>query len=184
MRRVFWIVALAGAGVAGALATAHARAIPEVRPFVGAFVPTGAQRDALKDTWLVGGQAALEVADFTHLVGSFGWATNRRSKDVCVYDYTAGVEGFQPLRMTDTWEARPFLGLGLGGRTYVDHGNGDHKEITWGGYGALGTEFQLDRFAVRIEGRDYVTRFRGLTGDDKAKARNDLTFATGVAFHW
>jgi hypothetical protein len=183
MRRT-WVVLIASGLVFGAPATAAASTIPEVRPFAGAFVPTGPQRDFLKDTWLVGAQAALEIADQAHVVGSFAWAPNRTSHDVCVYDYTAGVEGFHAVPMRAGWQFRPFLGLGLGGRTYVDHANSDHKQATWGGYGALGAEFQASRIAIRLEGRQNLTRFTGLTGNDKAEARTDLMIGTGVAFHW
>lgn len=186
MRRILMVCITVGLAL-GAAATAAAAAVamtPEVRPFVGAFVPTGPQRDILKDTWLVGTQAALEIADRAHLVGTFAWAPNRTSRDVCVYDYTAGVEGFRAMPLRGSWELRPFLGLGLGGRTYVNHGDADRRQTTWGGYGALGTEFQMNRIAVRIEGRDFVTRFKGLTGDAAAEARNDIAVATGVAFHW
>jgi hypothetical protein len=183
MRRILIVLVAAGL-VLGAAATALGATIPEVRPFVGAFVPTGPQRDILKDTWLVGGQAALEIADRAHLVGSLAWAPNRTTHDVCVYDYTAGVEGFHALPMRAGWQFRPFLGLGLDGRTYVDHGNADHRENTWGGYGALGTEFQMSRIAIRLEGRQTVTRFKGLTGNDKAEARSDVEIGTGMAFHW
>lgn len=184
MRGRWLIIGLVSAVSLGIAVTAFGRTIPEVRPFVGAFVPTGAQRDVLKDTWLVGGQGALEIADMAHLVGTFAWAPNRTSHDVCVYDYNVGLEGFQRVPMSADWQLRPFLGLGLGGRTYVDHANNSHKETTFGGYGALGTEFQIARIAFRLEGRDYVSRFAGLDGNQKAKARNDMSFATAVAFHW
>jgi hypothetical protein len=52
------------------------------------------------------------------------------------------------------------------------------------GYGALGTELQLARTALRVEARDYVSPFKGLMGGEEAAWRNDVMLAGGFAFHF
>ncbi|MEX2152715.1 MAG: hypothetical protein WD825_05200 [Gemmatimonadaceae bacterium] len=44
-----------------------------IRPFVGAFIPTGDQRDLLEDAVLVGAQASWTVHPNVGLTASFGW---------------------------------------------------------------------------------------------------------------
>ena len=183
MRRIL-IVSLLAIAVAGFAAPAPAAGIPEVRPFVGAFVPTGDQRDVMNDQLLMGLQGGAELAERLHLIGTAAWAPRSGDRKVMLFNYDAGVETFRPFHMGDAWEIRPFLGAGLGGRTYNDHRNNDHLEnyLTW--YGALGSEFQLDRLALRLEARDYVTQFKGLDGNAKEATRNDLAIFSALAIHW
>src|SRR5215207_9218292 len=49
------------------------RSGPEVRPFVGAYVPTGKQRALLKQGVTLGAQAALEFGRGVHAVAAFSW---------------------------------------------------------------------------------------------------------------
>ncbi|HET7224563.1 MAG TPA: hypothetical protein VFK69_02525, partial [Candidatus Eisenbacteria bacterium] len=184
MRRNLFIAALLGCLVIGGATAAFAQMIPEVRPFAGAFVPTGKQRDVLKDTWMIGAQGGVEMAQRLHAIATLAWAANPGGNDPSVFDYNAGIEAFQPIDMSMNWQVRPFAGLGLGARTYVGHGDNTGSETQFAGYGALGTEFQIRRIALRIEGRDYLSRFKGLNGTDRARTGNDLTFSGGVAFHW
>jgi hypothetical protein len=87
------------------------------------------------------------------------------------------------MAMGSSWMIRPFAGAGVGGRTfdYSDVDAGGHTALA--GYGALGTELQTGRFAVRLEARDYVYRFEGLDGTEDATTRNDLTLVLGAALH-
>jgi hypothetical protein len=141
-------------------------------------------RNDLPNAWFMGGQGGLEMNRNLHLVGTVAWMPNRTSRDVSAYAYDAGVESFRPYALGERWEIRPFLGAGLGGRTYVDHGNGDHSETNFAAYGALGTELQLDRLAMRVEARDYLTRFKGLAGELESETRNDLALVSSFVFHW
>ena len=49
-------------------------------------------------------------------------------------------------------------------------------------YGTVGTEFQLNRFALPVEGRDQRTRFKGLSGHDKGSTRNQIALSAGLAW--
>ena len=46
----------------------------EVRPFVGALVPTGDNREVFKDAFLTGFSPAYRVQEHVAVVGTFGWA--------------------------------------------------------------------------------------------------------------
>jgi hypothetical protein len=46
--------------------------------------------------------------------------------------------------------------------------------------GALGGEVGFGRLGLRVEGRDYVSRFEPLIGDGDTKTRNDVTLAAGL----
>jgi len=185
MRRIMLVTAVMATLAAGVPAIAWSGdMIPEVRPFVGAFFPTGAQRVVLDDALLVGGQGGIEMADALHLVGTLAWAPHRTSKGACVYNYDVGVETFRSFDMNARWQARPFVGAGLGGRTYVDHARDDHRETNFLGYAALGTELQHEKLALRVEGRDYISRFKGLSGELEADTRQDIAVVAGLAFHW
>jgi hypothetical protein len=170
-------------------APAEAEGTPEFRLLVGAYVPTGNQADLLGNSMMIGGQVAYELSGSIHLLGTFSYATPENdmpsnTNDVHIYQYDAGAELFQAIDMSNAWTFRPFVGLGLGGRTY-DLKNGDSGSQTNGlGYGALGAEFQKGRLAARFEGRDYVSHFDGLNGEDPASTRNDLMFSGGLSFHF
>jgi len=168
----------------------QAQVTPEVRPFAGAYIPTGDQADVLKSSFLVGIQAAVEVNEALHLLGTFGYATPRPDRpaignDVHIYQYDVGAELFRIIPFSDDrWSFRPFAGAGLGARTHDFKDRSDTDAQTYfAGYGALGAEIQHRRVALRIEARDYVTRFKGLLGNEAAVARNDVMLGAGVAFH-
>jgi len=187
MRTSILAVALLSAVLAGGAARAWGDVTPEIRPYVGVFVPTGDQRDVLKDAVLVGGQAGVEVAQWLHVIGNFGYSGNKAKaqlnrKDVHIYAYDAGVEAFHITKLQNYFQMRPFLGIGAGARTYDPKAGSAQTNVA--GYGALGTELQSGNVAIRLEGRDYLTRFKGLTGDLGTKTRNDMMFMLGAAFHW
>jgi hypothetical protein len=161
---------------------------PEIRPFVGAFVPTGDQRNVLNDAVLTGGQVAVEAANVLHLVGTFAFAGPNFDHKFAgqghmhVYQSDVGAELFRNVAMNNRWKFRPFVGAGLGVRTYDPTSSASAKNYP-AGYGALGAEFQLRRIAVRCETRDYLTRFKGVTGSESASTRNELMLSAGLAYH-
>ena len=46
---------------------------PEIRPFVGVYLPTGAMQDRFKSASMVGVQVGLELNRNFHVLGSVGW---------------------------------------------------------------------------------------------------------------
>jgi hypothetical protein len=184
MRSVLLLVAV----LVSAPVVAQAQVIPEVRPFVGAFIPTGNQADVFDVALLGGAQVAVEAADMLHVVGSFGFSGPKYDNLVAtgghmhIYQIDVGGELFRSMEFNNDWLFRPFVGLGGGVRMYDPTGIGDSKNYP-AGYGAIGAEFQLNRIALRFEGRDYLTRFKGLSGNDPAETRNEVALMAGMAFH-
>ena len=181
---------------ADAQATPSASRVPvakpfEVRPYVGALVATGDQRDLLKDAVLVGAQASYAVTPSVALLGSFGWAPTKdqtfADEKVDLFQYELGVEGRLP-NVTAAWPVvtRPYASLGVGGRTY------DYRDLAGAGartnllgFGAVGLDVgQRDGLiGLRIEARDNVTAFKGLRGElSERTARNDVQLTAGLTF--
>ena len=167
----------------------RAQTIPEIRPFVGAYVPTGDQRNDFKDAVLVGTQVAVEASDRFHVVGTFAFTgpdfnqPTQTSGHMHVYQMDIGGELFRNVDFSNNdWKFRPFLGIGAGVRRYDPTETGDSKNYP-AGYGALGAEFQLNQFALRFETRDYLTQFKGVTGSEPTSTRNEVVFSAGLALH-
>jgi hypothetical protein len=185
MRKLL-VVALCCCAVAPLSAQAPAIR-PEVRPFVGLYTPTGAQRDLFKDAAVLGLQAALEVRPTMHLVGTFGWMESETKfgaveNDVQMLQYDIGAEiGLR--QAWGAWEFKPFVGLGGGARTYLYKADAFKDRTCSVGYAALGAELQLGRAAMRLEGRDNVFCYRAPLAGAKNQTRNDIGVSLGLAYH-
>jgi hypothetical protein len=170
----------------------------EVRPFVGAYLPTGDQRDLLSDVVVLGGQLGYAVTGNLAVLGSIGWAAPKdalgsaaggagrsgRGETVDLFQYDVGVEGRVPgLLGGMTWAVSPFAGVGVGGRTYRYRDlDGSDAQTNVAGYGALGLDVApaAGRLGVRVEARDYVSGFKGLRGEfADRRTRNDVTLTAG-----
>lgn len=187
MKRSMILVAalFAGATVLSAQAT---RIKPEIRPFAGAIIPTGDQRDLFLDAPMAGVSTALELKPSLHVLATFTWVAAQNKYPVAqdnvnIYQYSVGAElGFvKPLG--GRWELRPFAGIGVGGRTYAFQGLGLNDKTCFAGYGALGTEFQIARTALRLEARHNVFRYLSPMPGVSAQTRNDIGLSLGIAYH-
>lgn len=182
--------------VAASVANALEAQIPternfEFRPYVGAYIPTGDQRDLFKDAILAGAQASYRITPQVAITGTVGWSpTEDRltvgSETVDLLQYDVGAELRAPAwRQGESWDFTPFFGLGIGGRTYDYRDREDvDAKTNVAGYGALGGEFGFGQFGLRIEGRDYVSRFEPLTGTGETKTRNDVAVAAGLTIRF
>lgn len=161
----------------------------ELRPFGGVLIPTGELADDFKTATMAGGQVALELSPVFHLMGTAAWTHGHNkfanvTDDVTyVWQFDVGAE-YTYLRVpVGGFMFRPFVGLGVGARTYdYKEANFDTKTCT-AGYGALGTEFQKGNWALRGEARDYLTCYTNPVTDVK-KTRNDVGIALGLAYHF
>jgi len=162
----------------------------ELRPLVGAYIPTGDQRDLLKDAVLVGGQASWRLVPALALTGAFGWSPSKDritagNQTLDIYQYDVGAE----LRTPSAYDAgivdfTPFVGLGVGGRTYSYRDLDVGSKTDFDGYGAIGGDIGFGPLALRIEGRDYVSQFKPLTGTGPTKTRNDIGLAAGIGYRF
>lgn len=173
---------------AAAMAGAQQRIRPEVRPFIGVYVPAGAMRDEFKSAETFGAQVALEISQFMHVVGTVGWTHGHNkfeslSNDVTyIWHYDAGAEFNITREWGASWLIRPFLGAGAGGRTYDYKATNVGTNTCTAAYTALGSELQKNVVALRFEARNYLACFKSpMTAEQKT--RNDVALAFGVAYH-
>lgn len=188
MKRLI-VIAAAVVGLTS-VASAQERTRPfDVEPFVGAYVPTGDQRDLLDDAVTVGLTASYDVHDYVAILGSFSWAPTQvkglaTDEDLDLFQYDVGVEGHYPFALGGGWAVQPFLGLGAGARTYSFRDLDVDAETDFAGYVAAGVGAQRGPLSVRLSARDYVTSFDGLDGSGDDEARNDVSIFAGVGMRF
>jgi hypothetical protein len=159
----------------------------ELRPWMGARIPTGPQKQLFGAAPVFGVQGAIEMTRALHILGSFGWRPGRSKMDVGdrgvdVLEYDAGVEYNLLIPLGERWELKPFAGGGGGARTYLYDAAALESSTPLTAYGSLGTELQRGLGALRIEARGYLHGFSDpLTGD--WDARNEVGLALGFAYH-
>jgi hypothetical protein len=177
----------------------------EIRPFAGGFLPTGAQRDVLKDAAALGGQLGWRFHENFAVTGTFAWAPSKdrttafrsglpgalytgREEQLDVFDYNAGLEARLPVTVGTSWVVAPYVGAGGGARSYHYRDvSGAGTETNPVGYGALGIDLAPSSgpLGVRLEARDNVSGFKGLRGENaERKARNDVQLAGGITFRF
>ena len=157
----------------------------ELRPYAGAFIPTGKQRDLLRDAVIVGGQASYRLNPQFAITGTLGWSPSKDritpgDQKLDVWQYDLGAELRAPSWVSSgAVDFTPFVGLGAGARTYDYRDLDVSAKTNFAGYGVLGGELGFGRIGWRLEARDYVSQFKPFDGGD-SKTRNDVTLATGL----
>ncbi len=161
----------------------------ELRVTSGEFVPTGNQRNALKNAQVTAAQVSWVVRPSFAVTGTFGWA---RSRDLIAIDapkldvFTSdlGVEFRAAQRFADRAVTfSPFAGFGAGMRSYNYRKLDVDATHNLAGYGAAGGELGMGRVGIRLEIRDYATGFKPLTGPGKSDTRNDVVIMAGLRFN-
>lgn len=160
--------------------------VPELRPFAGTYLPAGAHRQLLDRAMTVGAQAALEFGRGVHAVAGFSWIpTERRSSTefqrVEMAQLDLGAEWL--MAAAPGWRVSPLVGAGVGLRAYRNRDESAPSQANLAGYGALGVELAGGRVALRVEGRSYLTAFRGLEGGERTSMRNDATVVVALGYH-
>jgi opacity protein-like surface antigen len=175
--------------LAGATAlTAQSPIMTEFRPFAGANIPTGAQRDVFGDAGMIGAQLALEIKPTLHVLGTFGWVASQSTyavtdNNVNMFTYDVGLEFSFVEPLAGNWELKPFAGIGAGARTYAYRGALPDKSCG-SAYAALGTEFQIAPWAFRLEARDNVFCYQSPLTGVQSETRNDVGLTLGLAYHF
>jgi hypothetical protein len=155
----------------------------------GAFIPTGSQRNFLKDAQVTAAQLAFVVRPTLAITGTLGWARSRdltlsETPKLDVFTSDLGLEA-RPAQ----WFAhramsfRPFVGLGAGARSYNYRKLDVDATNNVAGYVAAGGDVGLGRVGVRLEVRDYATGFKPLVGAGKSDARNDVVIMGALSFN-
>lgn len=158
----------------------------ELRFTSGAFLPTGNQRNFLKDAQVSAAQVSWVVRPSLALTGTFGWA---RSRDIHTVDapkldvFTSdvGIEARSAKWFADRAVTfSPFVGLGAGARSYNYRKLDVDATNNLAGYGTAGGELGIGRVGVRLEVRDYASGFKPLVGAGKSDTRNDVVMMVGL----
>lgn len=161
----------------------------QIAPFVGAFIPTGEQRDLVDDAPLAGLTVSYEVEPHVAIVGSFGWAGSEGTApaladDVDVFQYDLGIQGGYAFDLGKGLALKPFVGAGFGARTYHLRHLDLEDETDFAGYLGAGADLLFRNLALGVTVRDYVTYCDGIGARMDAEARNDIALFTslGVRF--
>ena len=160
----------------------------ELRPLVGAYLPTGDHRDLLSDAITIGAQAGYAITENVSLVATFGGTSSSDRQiplddDLDLFSYDIGAELTKSFPVgSGTMTFSPFIGLGAGGRMYDYRNRETDPETDFAGYGAIGGQLRLSTIGIRIEARDYMSAFQGLTGEmTERTARNDVSIFTALS---
>ena len=162
---------------------------PEVRPFVGVYLPEGEIKAESKSGAMLGLQGALELTPHFHVIGSFSWTFGHsRVQELdhsqsFLWQYDAGVELNLLRKRGGNWLFRPFAGLGAGGRTYDYRASNAGRSECGATYASIGTELQRGAVAWRVESRGYVACYVSpVTGE--RHTGNDFGILFGTAMHF
>jgi hypothetical protein len=161
----------------------------ELRFTSGAFVPTGAQRNFLKDAQVSAAQLSWVVRPSLAVTGTFGWARSRDLASVDtpkldVFSSDVGIELRGAERFADRAVTfKPFAGLGAGARSYNYRNLDVAATNNLAGYGTVGGELGMGRVGLRLEVRDYATGFKPLVGTGVSDSRNDMMMMLGLRFN-
>jgi hypothetical protein len=157
------------------------------RSTVGAFIPMGAQGDVLDAGPVFGSQLSFAINPNVSIVGAFSMSSSKEESptadDVDIYQYDIGAEVGKTIPAGERLRFRPYVGAGIGGRSYNYKDISGTAQHNLAGYGSAGAILMFGRVGVRLEARDYVSGFKGLSGEyESSKTRNDLMLTTGLAF--
>jgi hypothetical protein len=161
----------------------------EVRVSSGTLLPTGDERDVLKNAPMTALQVSRLMTPSLALTGTIGWARSQvinttDTPKLDVFTSDLGIELRSPRwfnKSMVTFDA--FAGVGGGMRSY------NYRKLDVGathnlaGYGAVGGEFGMGRVGLRLEVRDYLTGFKPLVGAGESGMRNDVVFTAAVRFN-
>ena len=186
--RAFVLAVVAVASAATPLGAQRRPRLLEVRPFVALSIPLGAQRESVNDALTLGLQGAMELEDGVHLVASGDWTSatayvNGGSASVDVYQYDLGLELSRLHPPFFGWALNPFVGAGIGGRTWDYAAPSLRSRNCSAAYLGGGTELRHERTAIRVElrGQAFCYHVPGRSGE--AVTRSDLRFAIGLSHH-
>jgi len=193
-RNTYLTASIVAAGIlsATAVASAQSAAAPrtsfEVLTSSGALIPTGTERNTIKDAPLSTIQASYVIRSRFAVTTMFGWARSRDlatvntpKLDVFTYDLGAEVRAPQ-MYASETVSFTPFAGVGAGARSYNYRKLDVDATHNLAGYASAGGELGVGRVHLRLEVRDYVAGFKPLNGLGASSTRNDVVALVGLRF--
>ena len=160
----------------------------EVRPLVGAYLPTGDHGEILSEAITIGVQGGYAITEHVSFVATFGFTGSGDKRiplddNLDLFSYDIGAELTRSFPVGDGgMTLSPFVGVGAGGRTYDYRDLTTDSESNFAGYASIGGQLRMKTIGVRLEARDYVSSFKGLTGEmTERTARNDISIFTALS---
>jgi hypothetical protein len=90
------------------------------------------------------------------------------------------VQGQYPVALASGWTLKPFVGVGVGARTYDFRDLDVGTETDFAGYVAAGAGVEYRAVELRLTARDYLSAFDGIGAEVDSTARNDLGLFASV----
>lgn len=152
----------------------------QISPLLGALLPSGHGRALFDDAVLLGLTAAFDVHRNVALVAALGWAQTQGhgfaapSATLDVLQYDLGAQLQLPIGLRDGQTLKPFVGAGVGGRTYHFRDLNVERETDLVAYGSLGVALECRGFAVGVTARTYLSDFDGIGAKRSATWAKDL----------
>ena len=159
----------------------------EARLTGGAFLPAGTQRDHLKSSHLTAAQVSWLVRPSLAVTTTIGWARSRSLliADTPKLDVLSADMGLE-YRMKDIGgrvSFAPFVGAGVGGRSYNSRARQVASANEFTGYAALGGELGVGRVGLRVEARGYAAGSNMLASGASADRVHDVVMMIGLRFN-
>jgi hypothetical protein len=159
-----------------------------VAPTNGVYLPTGNQRDVLDHSLQMGLTLGYDVNRYLAVLGSFSWSPTKVKRvsrgDLDLFQYDLGLQGQYPLSIGRGVVLMPFVGAGLGARTYSFRDLNIGSETDCAGYVAAGGALQYRFIELTISARDYVSRYEGLHLSHVSTTRNDVGLSAALGFRF
>lgn len=154
----------------------------------GGWVPTGALSGDLKASGIVGVSAGWNYAhDWTAVVAAY-WSPSEDKAvsggmQVNIYQYDVGLEWSTRMNSIAQWDVSPFLGAGVGNRSYSPKRATEPEQESIDGYVTAGLAFNAEQATWRFGVRDYVSGWKGIMKTQSGTG-NDLVILAGIGFRF
>ncbi|MFI5311664.1 MAG: hypothetical protein ACHQQ3_10545 [Gemmatimonadales bacterium] len=155
----------------------------------GAWLPTAAIHHDLESAALAGVAGRYMLAYGFALTASAWWAApsdknpTSASQQVSVTQGDLGLEWGKRIASLGSWPVVSLIGGGVGGRTYAPKNVNEPRQSSALGFGSLSLALFLDHFVWRVEARDNLSTWEGLSGKQSLQG-NDVQLRAGAGWRW
>jgi hypothetical protein len=190
MRRLTHHFAFALLTLSATSALAQSDRMWEIRPIAGIAIPTGAQRDVIRDAAFVGAATSMRLTSAFDVVATFAFQSSTAKYTVAdnhsqVLVYNVGLERVYRSSATQSSGAWvPFVGGGVGGRAYDYRSLSLSSTACFTGYGNAGVQYAMQRTSVRLEARDNLFCYREPVAPFGRKTRNEIALGLGAGIRF
>lgn len=154
----------------------------------GGWVPTGTMSNDLKAAGTVGVTAGWTFSpNWTAVVAAY-WTPSEdkvltSEMQVNIYQYDVGLEWSTKTSRIARWDVMPYIGGGLGSRSYSPRRATEPDQESIDGYLSAGLAFAAEQATWRFGVRDYISGWKGIM-KTKSATGNDLAILAGIGFRF